>query len=99
MGIKNILLAAALSFAIIFLGVKIYGFWRQERDLSAQLADIQARFDKTQADNQNLQQDLEYLSNPANLEKELRTRFNYKTPGETMVVIVPTQSSTASGTP
>ena len=94
MSIKKILLIAALALVIIFLGVKVYGFWAQERDLSAQLADIQARYDKAQADNESLKQDIEYLANPVNLEKELRSRFNYKTPGETMVVIVPNQSST-----
>jgi uncharacterized protein YlxW (UPF0749 family) len=94
MGIKKILLIAALSLVIIFICVQAFGFWREEKDLSAQLADIEARFTKAQADNANLKQDLEYLSNPVNLEKELRTRFNYKTPGETMVVIVPAQSST-----
>ena len=31
-----------------------------------------------------------------NLEKELRARFNYKKPGETMIIIVPEPSSTAS---
>jgi peptidoglycan hydrolase CwlO-like protein len=94
MGIKKILLVGALSLVIIFICLQAFGFWKEERDLGAQLADIQARFTKAQADNANLKQDLEYLSNPVNLEKELRSRFNYKIPGETMVVIVPNQSST-----
>jgi cell division protein FtsB len=99
MEVKKILLVAALSIVIIFLGVTVYDFWSEERNLASQLADIQARFTKSQAENATLQSDLVYLANPANLEKELRSRFNYRTPGETMVVIVPAQSSTATATP
>ena len=87
-----------LSLAIIFLGVKIYGFWRQEQDLNAQLSEIQGRLMKAQTNEKNLEEDTQYLANPANLEKELRSRFNYKKPAETMIVIVPAQSSTAATT-
>jgi cell division protein FtsB len=51
---------------------------------------------KSQAQEASLQEETQYLSNPANLEKELRARFNYKKPGETMVIIVPDATSTTS---
>jgi len=85
-----------LSLAIIFLGVKIISFWGQERSLNAQLDAIQAQLAKTQTQGAYLQQDVQYLANPANLEKELRSRFNYKKPGENMVIIVPNETSTAT---
>jgi uncharacterized protein YlxW (UPF0749 family) len=88
-----------LSLAIVFLGVKTYSFWRQEEDLNAQLADIEVRLVSAQANEANLASDSQYLANPANLEKEFRSRFNYKKPGETMVVIVSNASSAASSTP
>ena len=87
-----------LSLAIIFLGVKTYSFWRQEVGLSSQLADIETRLAAAKINEQNLASDSQYLANPANLEKEFRSRFNYKKPGETMVVIVPVASSTATST-
>ena len=40
----------------------------------------------------NLQEENQYPSNPANLEKELRARYNYKKPGETMVIIIPSST-------
>jgi hypothetical protein len=95
----KIVAIALLSLTIVFLGIKTYSFWRQEVDLSAQLADIEARLMKSKADEQILASDSQYLANPLNLEKELRSRFNYKKPGETMVVIVPGVTSTASSTP
>jgi cell division protein FtsB len=98
MDIKRIFLLALLGLALVFLGVKVLAFWAEERNLNAELQDIQARLTKTQAEGASLAQDVNYLANPVNLEKELRTRFNYKKPGETMVILVPGQSSTPSGT-
>lgn len=85
-----------LSLLLIFLGVQVYSFIAQEHQLNADLSDIKNRLTKAQTDQANLQEESQYLANPANLEKELRARFNYKKPGETMVIIVPAQSSTAA---
>jgi cell division protein FtsB len=78
-----------LSLVLIFLGVNIYSFVKQENALGNNLSDVQARLTKAQADEANLQAEKQYLANPANLEKELRARFNYKNPGEKMIIIVP----------
>lgn len=78
-----------LSLVLIFLGVNIYSFVKQENELGTNLADIQTRLTKAQVDEANLQAEKQYLANPVNLEKELRARFNYKNPGEKMIIIVP----------
>lgn len=98
MPVKKVIIIALLSLAIIFLGVKAYSFWTQEKNLNAQLSDIGQRLTKAQSDEVNFQNDVQYLANPVNLEKELRSRFNYKAPGETMIIMVPTQSSTVTST-
>lgn len=94
----KILAIVGLSILVILIGVQIYSFLGQENQLSQTLSDTEARVLKAQSDEADLSADVQYLANPANLEKELRARFNYKKPGETMVVIVPSASSTASGT-
>ena len=94
----KIVAIVVFSIILIFLGVQIVSFLKQEHQLSSDLSDVQTRLTKAQADQATLQEESQYLANPANLEKELRARFNYKKPGETMVIIVPPQSSTASGT-
>ena len=94
----KIVALVVLSLLLIFLGAQIFSFVKQEYQLSVDLSDVQARLTKTQADQTSLQEQDQYLQNSANLEKELRARFNYKKPGETMVIIVPTQSSTATST-
>jgi len=33
--------------------------------------------------------DIEYFSNPKNLAKELKSKFNYKNPGEKLIIVVP----------
>lgn len=89
---------AVLSLLLIFVGVQVYSFVAQEGTLGSDLADVQANLAKAQAEETSLQEENQYLSNPVNLEKEIRERFNYKKPGETMVIIVPSASSTASST-
>jgi len=90
--------AIILLIVLVAVGVRVYGFFIQERQLSAALADIETRLTKAQYDEANLQSEVQYLANPLNLEKELRARFNYKKPGETMIVIVPAETSTATKT-
>ena len=85
-----------LSLLMIFLGVQIVSYIRQEHELSASLSSLQQKLTKAQADEASLQEENNYLANPANLEKELRTQYNYKYPGETMVIIVPGATSTTS---
>jgi cell division protein FtsB len=85
-----------LSLFLVVIGVQVFSFVGQEWQMSGQLADVQANLTKAQAQETSLQEETQYLSNPANLEKELRARFNYKKPGETMVIIVSGPTSTTS---
>jgi hypothetical protein len=82
-----------LSIFLIVIGAQVFSFVRQEWSLGNELADVQASLTKAETEETSLQEEDQYLSNPANLEKELRARFNYKKPGETMVIIVPAASS------
>jgi len=89
---------ASIGLLVIFLaiGARAYSFFAEERSLSADLADIATRLAKAKSDDAALEDEAQYLANPLNLEKELRARFNYKKPGETMIIIIPAQSSTAT---
>ena len=85
-----------LSIFLIILGVQVYSFVAQQQQLGSQLADIQANLLKAQAQEASLKAETQYLGNPINLEKELRARYNYKKPGETMIIITPATTSTTS---
>ena len=94
----KIALAILLAVVLVFVGVQTYAFFKQERQLSANLADIEAKLTKAKGDEASLTAEVGYLANPVNLEKELRARFNYKKPGETMIIIVPGKASSTSST-
>ena len=97
-GDMKIAAIVGLSLVLIFLGVNVYAFVRQEYSLGASLADVQTRLTKAQADEASLQAEKQYLANPVNLEKELRARFNYTNPGEKMIIIVPIGTTSTTST-
>ena len=84
--------AIILTIALVFVGTQIFSSLKEKRSLSQTFTDVESRLQDAQAEEQNLSTEVNYLSDPANLEKELRSRFNYAKPGETMIIIV--QSST-----
>ena len=93
------LASAILIFIIlIFVGLRVFSFVGEQRDLSQNLSDIQIKLMQAKADEADLQAETQYLSNPINLQKELRAQFNYKKPGETMVIIVPTTGPSTTST-
>lgn len=85
-----------LSIAFAFVVTQIISAIREEHSLAQTFSDIESRLEQAKTEEQNLSAEMNYLANPANLEKELRARFNYAKPGETMVVIVPSSTATSS---
>jgi hypothetical protein len=87
--------AIGVFIIVVLIGVQVFSFLGEQRTLSQNLSDVESRLTAAKLQEANLQEETQYLSNPVNLEKELRAQFNYKNPGETMVIIVPAQTSTA----
>ena len=83
------------SGLIVLLGAQVYSSLGRQRELTREFGEIKAELTKAKADGEKLQADLRYFVNPANLEKELRARFNFRDPKETMIIIVP-QAATSS---
>jgi cell division protein DivIC len=90
----KIAVAVILMLVLAFIGTQIYSSFKEVHSLSAQYASISSQLDQAKAQEASLSAEVNYLADPVNLEKELRARFNYAKPGETMVIIIP--SSTAS---
>jgi len=88
--------AVALFIAVVFVGWNIFTFLGQAHALNQNLADVQSKLTAAQTQEANLEEETQYLSNPANLEKELRSQFNYTKPGEKMIVIVQPQTSSTN---
>jgi cell division protein FtsB len=66
-----------------------YFFIKERNRLKTDSDNLNSRLQALSKENADLQSDIEYFSRPENLEKELRAKFNYKKPGEKMMIIVP----------
>ena len=82
-----------LTGLVIFLGFQIYAFLGRERDARKTYTDYQVKLDRANLDLKKLQDELQYYENRANVEKTLRGEFNYKAPGEKLMIIVPKAAS------
>lgn len=91
---------AVILFAVLALiGAQVWSFYGRERALARQLSDLRTRYESAEKDYHSLEADYEYYKNPANLEKELRARFNYRSPDEKTIIIVPSSPATSSVPP
>lgn len=91
--------AAVILVAVIWvLGAQIHSFLGRQRELNGEFAEVGSKLKKAKIDSEKFQANFDYYSNPANLEKELRARFNYKQPGEKLIIIVPRATSGVSST-
>lgn len=90
-------------FVIIFVLLVLLGFswvWTYRmiadtHDLSSRYAQTTRAFDLLLEENDQLERDLQYYLIPENQEKSIRERFNYKKPGEEMIIIVPNGNSSS----
>lgn len=89
----KIFIAAALGIFLIFILVQIVKFSGRMQGARAEYDAAKAEFDRTSAESADLKSEYEYFSNPENLNKELRSRFNYTLPGEKLLILVPKASS------
>lgn len=76
---------------VIAIGFQFFRLYEQYAELRHAANKLSQSIADITVENRRLQADLEYFSNPSNLEKEVRTRFNYKSPGENMIIVIPPQ--------
>lgn len=95
----KIVIAGILGIALLFLAFQIYSFSRKAGVIEADRAALQAQIQAAQKDRAALQAEEQYSKQEENLEKELRARFNYKAPGEKMIIVVPPQTASSTNSP
>lgn len=78
-----------LVIAVGFFWVQIFLTMRESKVLAAKNGDLMSKLESLSIDKSNVQKDINYYSDPSNLEKLLREKFNYKKPGEGMIIVVP----------
>lgn len=80
-----------MVLAVIFVVVvtQVYNLVKERLGLRTKLSEVTAESGKLEEENSKLQADIEYFGNSKNLAKEFKAKFNYKNPGEKLVIVVP----------
>jgi len=83
------LIAALLLFVLVVVGYQFYGTFENYSYFQQRFVELKTEVDLLEKENQNLQKEIRYLSKTENLIKELRNRFNYRLPGENLIIVAP----------
>jgi hypothetical protein len=81
-----------LLVLVVVLGTQINSFLGKNRAAQASLMEAKTDLVRVKSEFERLKTDLDFFLQPANMEKELRARFNFKLPEEKLMIIVPEDS-------
>lgn len=91
----RIFLVVLLLAAILGIGTQVRVFLDRRAEVVSQFQVLQEKLRNVSGDQLKLKGELDYYLNPVNLEKELRQRFNLRSPGEKLIIIVPKNTSSS----
>ena len=77
---------------VVIIGLLSWGLFnleKQSRNLEVKVNNLEINAEALNKDNQKLNEDIEYFGNPENLLKEVKSLFNYRQPGESLIKIIP----------
>ena len=86
---KSILTAVVLGGMAMFLLWRIFQEYHINKVDGDGLNELKAQVAELKAENEKTRKNVEYYSDPDNLEKELRARFNLKKLDEHILIVVP----------
>ncbi len=88
-----------IIFGIILIGflVQVYKMGSEGWALRKEVKEVDKELTLVGTDTNDLKEKISYYSNPRNLEKELRARFNYRFPNEKLIIVVPKKESSTEG--
>ena len=89
MSSKRIITFGVLFVVLIIVGVELFSMVVDARKLREENDQVTQKLQALEEENRKVQNDQTYYKNPDNLEKSLREKFNYKRPGEIMIIVVP----------
>ena len=77
----------AVVILLGFLAVQLYNLYVSNAITRKELDKANAEVQVLSDENEQLMADIEYYAEPENLAKELKARFDYRKPGETLIKI------------
>ena len=78
--------------ALVIVGataVQLYHLQVKRAELKAEYDKVNKKVTALLDENFDLQADVKYFTDPANLENEARSQLNYAKPGEKLIIVVP----------
>jgi len=78
-----------LSLVLIALSAQVYLILKERNQLRNKFESLSGKTSGLEEENKKIRSEIEYYSNPDNLVKELRQKFNYKKVGEKLMIITP----------
>ncbi len=88
---RRLWIYAVLLVATGFVVFQLYRAYTSEVALSGDFQRISSETEALINDNQDLSQQIQYYSDPYNLEKKLRSQTNYRSPNENLMITTPKQ--------
>jgi cell division protein FtsB len=85
----KIIIISILTIILIALAVQIFIISKERNQLRDEFRGLTEKADNLAKENEKIKSEIEYYSNPENLEKEFRSKFNYKKIGEKMMIVAP----------
>lgn len=86
----------ALIAVVALLGTGMYTLRGERKAIDAEVADLEAKYNALKREEQSINDKIEYYSVPENLIKEAKSQFNYKEPGEQLMILVQPQVTATS---
>jgi len=77
----------AFLVAFIFVSFQILGLYQQYAKTRVGTAVLKDKLAVLELENKVLASDVEYYSDPMNAAKEFKSHFNYKRPGEKLIIV------------
>ena len=85
----RLLVYIVFGVVISGIGYHLYGAEVSRIKAIADLNSAKDELNRLEAETAKLTDDIEYYSDPHNLEKVLRAQFNYRAPDEKLIIVVP----------
>jgi len=92
---KNVI-SILLIAAIAFLGWQFFNLYIKNISLENSSDELNNEISSIKTENKDLASDINYFSNPENLEKELKSKTNYRKSDETMIIVIPPATATST---
>ena len=83
----RVILWLAVIVILGALSIQLYHLYKNNGTLEAKLNEIKTETEVLADEAERLKADISYFSDPENLAKELKSKFDYKKPGERLIKI------------